>query len=185
LGISGVALGKACRRAAIPVPPKGYWAKLRYGKCVKKPSLPNARKGEQEELLFAARPKRVAAREQESLPEDLQKLAELAKALSFRVPASMSKLHPIVEVWVREQAAQRGAPGNRLKQTAFETRRRRILTVLFRSIDHLGGSVRFGSMEGSLVFFVTLAGEALEVSVKERQRQVERPLTDQERRHGF
>lgn len=32
LGISDVGLAKACRRHAIPVPPRGYWAKLSAGK---------------------------------------------------------------------------------------------------------------------------------------------------------
>jgi hypothetical protein len=32
LGISDVGLAKACRRHAIPVPPRGYWAKLNAGK---------------------------------------------------------------------------------------------------------------------------------------------------------
>lgn len=29
LGISDVGLAKACRRHAIPAPPRGYWAKLK------------------------------------------------------------------------------------------------------------------------------------------------------------
>ena len=31
-GISDVGLAKACRRAAVPFPPRGYWAKLEAGK---------------------------------------------------------------------------------------------------------------------------------------------------------
>src|SRR3990167_9667185 len=30
-GISDVGLAKACRRHAVPAPPRGYWAKLRAG----------------------------------------------------------------------------------------------------------------------------------------------------------
>jgi len=39
-GISDVALRKICRRMNIPVPPRGYWARLRSGERVKKPPLP-------------------------------------------------------------------------------------------------------------------------------------------------
>lgn len=40
-GISSVALGKTCRKLSVPVPGRGYWAKLAYGhQGVKKPPLP-------------------------------------------------------------------------------------------------------------------------------------------------
>lgn len=38
--ISGVRLGKVCRTLSIPVPPRGYWAHVRSGAAVRKPSLP-------------------------------------------------------------------------------------------------------------------------------------------------
>ena len=39
-GISGRGLGKACRRLLVPVPPRGYWARVRNGYKEKKPPLP-------------------------------------------------------------------------------------------------------------------------------------------------
>ena len=35
-GVSGNGLAKLCRRESIPVPERGYWAKLAHGKRVKK-----------------------------------------------------------------------------------------------------------------------------------------------------
>ncbi len=44
-GISSVALGKVCRKLAVPVPGRGYWAKLAHGHAVpKKPPLPKLEK---------------------------------------------------------------------------------------------------------------------------------------------
>jgi hypothetical protein len=40
LGVSDVGLAKACRRADIPLPGVGYWAKLQYGKKVPRIPLP-------------------------------------------------------------------------------------------------------------------------------------------------
>jgi len=40
LGISDVGLAKACRRHAVPVPPRGYWAKLKAGKNPPRMPLP-------------------------------------------------------------------------------------------------------------------------------------------------
>lgn len=39
-GVTGTALKKTCDRHHIPTPDRGYWAKLEYGKPVKKESLP-------------------------------------------------------------------------------------------------------------------------------------------------
>jgi hypothetical protein len=39
-GISGVRLGKICRSLMVPVPPRGYWARVQNGHRLKKPSLP-------------------------------------------------------------------------------------------------------------------------------------------------
>lgn len=39
-GVSDVAIHKVCKSLNIPVPPRGYWAKLRSGEKLKRPSLP-------------------------------------------------------------------------------------------------------------------------------------------------
>src|SRR5437899_12198059 len=40
-GVSAVALGKTCRKLSVPVPGRGYWAKLAHGHADrKKPPLP-------------------------------------------------------------------------------------------------------------------------------------------------
>ena len=39
-GISGTALAKTCRKLRVPVPPRGYWARLGSGQKVSKPPLP-------------------------------------------------------------------------------------------------------------------------------------------------
>jgi hypothetical protein len=39
-GISDVRLGKVCRKLRVPVPPRGYWARVRSGYRVRKPPLP-------------------------------------------------------------------------------------------------------------------------------------------------
>jgi hypothetical protein len=40
LGVSDVGLAKACRRADIPLPGVGFWAKVQHGKKVKRIPLP-------------------------------------------------------------------------------------------------------------------------------------------------
>ncbi len=45
-GISGVRLGKVCRTLDVPVPPRGYWARVRSGCAVRKPPLPKLNEGQ-------------------------------------------------------------------------------------------------------------------------------------------
>lgn len=53
-GISGNGLKKVCRWVQIPVPPRGYWAKLKAGHRLKRPSLPALPDGPGEEIVFHA-----------------------------------------------------------------------------------------------------------------------------------
>lgn len=66
-GLSDVGLAKVCKRMDIPLPPRGYWQKQRYGHEVKESNLPTARKQQvqteaqinksEEDLLHIARNK--------------------------------------------------------------------------------------------------------------------------------
>lgn len=42
LGVSDVALAKLCRRACIPIPARGYWARVESGQTLERPPLPAA-----------------------------------------------------------------------------------------------------------------------------------------------
>src|SRR5262245_13646887 len=43
IGLSGVGLAKVCRKLNVPVPARGYWARLAAGHPPKRPALPTAR----------------------------------------------------------------------------------------------------------------------------------------------
>lgn len=50
-GLSGPGLRKACNRLKVPVPPRGHWAKVKAGKRVRRPRLPELPEGEGEEVV--------------------------------------------------------------------------------------------------------------------------------------
>ena len=52
--ISDVGLSKACRRYDIPVPGRGYWAKLKAGKKVQRRPLPHRGPGMSDEVVVGA-----------------------------------------------------------------------------------------------------------------------------------
>lgn len=53
-GLSGRGLAKACRRLRIPVPPRGYWARVAAGQRLSRPPLPSLPAGQAEEILIRA-----------------------------------------------------------------------------------------------------------------------------------
>jgi len=51
-GLSGRGLSKACSRLKVPVPPRGYWARVAAGQRVHRPKLPILPPGQAEEILI-------------------------------------------------------------------------------------------------------------------------------------
>lgn len=50
-GLSGRGLAKACRRLEIPVPPRGFWARV-HGRRMHRPRLTELQPGEAEEIVI-------------------------------------------------------------------------------------------------------------------------------------
>ena len=168
-GLSGVGLAKLCRREDIPVPERGYWAKLEHGKRVKKPALKGAASGRSEDLFIAATPPRLSIPVDE-MPEPLATLvrAEREATEPIAVPQS-PKPHPIVGAWERPHKPSYGVAQF---TPATESRRRRIASVFFREVEKRGGSVK---AETAQKFKVTFFGATIEVALKERLKMVDVP----------
>jgi hypothetical protein len=165
-GLSGNGLAKLCRREGIPVPERGYWAKLAHGKRVKRPSLQPA-KDDSETLVIEAIPSNRSALESR-MPEPLATLlrAERAALEPIAVP-NAPKQHRLVETWPRPQKPSYGVP----RFTAEgESRRRRIASILFREIERRGGTVSASKERerDTHRFNITFFNEVIEVSFRER-----------------
>ncbi len=104
-GISGRGLGKICSRFEIPVPPRGYWAKLAAGKHVTRGPLPTAKSDIPSEILIQPSPEGSEA----ALPEQVR--AEVTAVLEnrdqIRIPETLRSPHPIVERWLDQKRERR------------------------------------------------------------------------------
>jgi len=96
-GISDVALRKTCIKHGIPMPPLGYWAKLRHGKKVIQRPLPPLASGQSDDV-------RLQIREQPELPSEVAEIrraaleeAAAADSILFR-DERPANLHPIAAV---------------------------------------------------------------------------------------
>ena len=125
-GISNVGLAKLCRRNGIPLLPRGYWAKLQFGKRVRRPPLPAPSEGQREELTIEATPPREALPD---LPPEIAAAIEAEQSAEPIVVAPSPKPHPIAASWERARQPSYGPP-NFTPET--EARRRRTASVLLK-----------------------------------------------------
>ena len=86
LGISGVALGKICRRHEVPVPERGHWAKLAAGKPVRTVRLPTVTDPRLEEI-------RILGSAIERLPAPVLAARDQAVALEAQAAAADKPEH--------------------------------------------------------------------------------------------
>lgn len=97
-GLSNVGLGKACRRHAIPVPPRGYWARKAAGQRPRRPPLPPAKDGDESVTLWGSERSDAPSDEQDRavhpLPLRLFVFGEARRAALRRIGARRARLAP-------------------------------------------------------------------------------------------
>ena len=94
-GVSDVALAKTCRKLAIPLPGRGYWARLRAGQKMKRVPLPKLPAGVPETLpVYHAPP---AAKEREASPGTAARMKkESTEEAAIVVADTLERPHPLV-----------------------------------------------------------------------------------------
>ena len=108
-GISGNGLAKACRRANIPVPERGYWAKLQAGHKTLKAPLPPAKADTPTRVTIQPPIPRPARAEPPPVTASVQEKVDTARKCgsAITVPATLSNPHRIVESWLQDGRRER------------------------------------------------------------------------------
>lgn len=163
-GVSDVAIHKICKSLNVPVPPRGYWSKIRAGARPKKTPLPKT-KGVTEivgaRTFEGVKVSNATAHPLAFLSEDERQQVLLA-AQQIKVSPENAQLHKkisayrsVVKEWnknnMRPEGTQKGFSNyNYSNRPPFlagvisdETlpRAYRILDTLYRQVESLGGSV--------------------------------------------
>lgn len=103
LSISDVGLAKACRRHAVPAPPRGYWAKLRSGQKPDQTPLPTPELDVV--VYFATTDPDEQARQKVIERERVEALSAHAKTamttVSVKFAESLDDAHPLVKATQR------------------------------------------------------------------------------------
>lgn len=160
MGVSDVWLKKCCAKADIPVPERGYWAKLRADKKVVRQKLPPRSPGMATDVTIGTGPRSYPwppnPEAELAAPPAEPTFAEPIEAVAARVDQSLGKVrfvrdlgsaHSLIRHLLDEDALRRLKPSDasyRLRysepffDSPFERRRLRILNNLFLALAKAG-----------------------------------------------
>jgi hypothetical protein len=93
-GVSDVALAKTCRKLALPLPGRGYWAKLRSGQKLGRTPLPARPPGVPESLPVYRQV--ICAEDKPSEATAARMVAEEAREAAIVVSDVLERPHPLV-----------------------------------------------------------------------------------------
>lgn len=180
LGISDVALGKACRRHLIPLPGRGYWAQIAAGQKLTQIPLPSTPAG-MSCIAFTPTPA-MPPKPEIKLSEKHQKTYADEPFLAL---STLSAPHPIVKQLrsaLRKQDVDRyglrfGGTANSLSMTvspSVEERALIILDTLLQRLKAAGAQIQERPPERYRTEarrYLILDGEELHLSIREPYRQ--------------
>lgn len=168
IGISDVGLAKACRKAKVPLPSRGHWAKAE-GRRDPEPSLPDYAGLDSIELtVFQAPP--APDRPSKEKAQDVPVLKDLADP------------HPLVRATLKDASTAELRDGKYLlhRKTSLDirvtpamlNRTARILDALIKASELKGYKWSISSAGATTV---TVDGQAMKIEVKERVKKHELP----------
>lgn len=98
--ISDVGLAKICRRANVPTPPRGYWAKRETGIPVGHPRLPAAGNVDTEQIVATLTRRDIATEPALPVPSAIQQQRAYEDQSEHRITVTAP---PLINIW-RKQA---------------------------------------------------------------------------------
>jgi len=104
-GVSDSYLARICRELGVPLPGRGYWAKVRAGKAPRKLKLPRLKKGQKDRVVSLHRT--PTPRRQLDLPPD----AALAVTAPIVVSDELTEPHRLVATAARRLAKAKPSQG--------------------------------------------------------------------------
>jgi len=178
IGVSDVAIAKHCRKANIPLPGIGYWAKKEAGKLVLQPPFPPRGLGQSDVVTIGGK-NRYSWAPQESdeellaatitppppFPDGFPEITAHAKELVGRVRAiaSLANAHPFITRLLQEDEQRREKqkasrwPSSfdvPLFDSRFERRRLRLMNSLMLAFVRCGCAPSLGREIGSVSIHV-------------------------------
>jgi hypothetical protein len=170
-GVSDVGMAKACRKLAVPLPPRGYWARKAAGKPVFKPMLPPRPPGLAEETTigggnsYSYYDRRYPSNDDILGPvppapsfdepiEDVQKRIEAEIGKTAIVHRTLEQPHPVVAKLLRQDDERRAKAAGQpaymatwypvIYDTPLQQRRLRLLSSIMMTAGRCGCTAELG-----------------------------------------
>lgn len=198
--VSDVALNKICKRLNIPLPGRGYWARLKAGQKMKVTPL-----GKHTGITEITVPVYEIERQVITHKYDLLEFLDETKRTevftycdSLKVPMELDRLHPMIKATKQNARSRQEStlpPVNQVLNFRITdgTRDRAFLFIdcLFKALEHFEYSIENRTPNGSRyhnykpevrdnVTYVKKGSDSISIMVKERMRQVTHVPTPEE-----
>lgn len=188
-GVSGVALGKTCRRMNVPPPPRGYWACVAAGQTPKRTTLPKAKQGQRLTVVLTKREK-SAIPDRPSEPIDIP---------SVVVASSFDSPHPVVRQLGKLMSSAQVDEYDRLRidgldsplvhvSVALHRRCLLVLDALAKTLTDRGHTIALKSSEQKGLscwrIVVTVEGEEIGLSFTEKLERHPHAMTPDEKKRA-
>lgn len=185
LGISDRGLAKKCKRHKVPVPYRGYWAKIEAGKKARKYPLPKSDNDYLDHICFVKEPDAQKAIEKIvdfPIPSELNE-----KINSFDFSSTYRKRHPLITA-TRKNISKRSTDrygfvifpkeSLSLKVTSNTVEQSvDLFSLLITFSDHLGWTVENHNDKTH----ITINNQKIAIRIKEKIKQVTHKLTEEEK----
>lgn len=180
--ISDVGLAKVCRKLNVPVPPRGYWAKVQRGQKLAKPELPKLTKGIPETATISP----LVSRSRE-LPEAVRLQRSFEADPAHRIVVNSDRrLHPLVQATktalsAHHQSGSSTVPLNIRVSGGIRDRALLLMSTMIYALEERGFSAESaGEKCGSALI---VKGERLEFSLEEQTKRVN--VLPSEKKHSW
>lgn len=115
-GLSDVGLAKICRSLAIPLPSRGYWAKIKAGKIMAKAPLPKIHQASHHvPKLVKLQPEQITSRE---AAKEAQAKVRREVVAHVAQEATPSALHPLIQAASKRLKRRDGWPAGSVERSA-------------------------------------------------------------------
>lgn len=192
-GLSDVGLAKICRALAIPLPSRGYWAKVKAGRIMNRAPLPKLKQQGQVAIgLIKLPPEKAAVRE--AVRKSAAKIRKETPPLPRPEEAPVSSLHPLVKGASKRLRQRNGWPEDTQLRTAPKEvlnlsvtresleRAIGIVDALLKALIKQGFDVEVDGERGVTLLRWIETGTTLEFALTEHIRRTRHEITSAEER---
>lgn len=200
-GVSDVALKKTCKKLNVPVPERGYWARIKAGQKLKKTPLP--KHSGADEIVVNVHTNNII--KEQTMKSDLlaflseeQRNEIITYCNKLTVSAILERPHEMIKATIQHSKSRKEStrpPVNMLlnfkNSEGTQDRVFRSIDTLFKTLEKFGYTIenrtpngeRYRNYEPRIfdnVTFIKLDRDAVPIMIKERMRQVPHTPTKEE-----